>query len=382
MFERESKEKILDKMVSWSRALSPKLTDYRRGSVIRTIYSAVAVIAEGLYDRMYRSMKSLIEQNIYAIIGFDKLQAIPSMGLVTIGRNTPADKDYMIPRGTELVAEPNQYRPPVVFRTLDDAVLRLGYTTVDVSVVCAEAGEIGNVEAGAINQFVQKPMGIDTVTNQSGYFNGVEEESSEDQKKRFQDYMEAKTSGSLQAIEYGTKLAVVTNAEGAVTERVVQSLAVEDLPARQGQVDVYAWNGVGELSEELRKEIINKLSGYYTPDGKPVYGYKNGGTIINLYSAITTYVTIRLNLEMETWASEDLVKKAIEKEVDSYFSGLKFQQSFIQTELEARIKFIEGVKDVKLYTATSDAPDTFTMDNINTTQIGEILICKKPIQYM
>lgn len=382
MFERESKEKLVDKMVAWSRATNPKIIDFRRGSVIRTIYSAVGLIVEGLYDRMYRSMKSLIETNVYAIIGFDKLQASLASGIVTIGRKTPADKTYIIPRGTELVAEPTQFRPPVVFRTTDDATLREGYTTVTVPVVCSEAGEIGNVEAGAINQFVQKPIGIDTVTNLSGFDNGEEEESPEEQKRRFQEFMEAKTSGSLQAIEYGTRYSSVLNEDGEIVERVVQALALDDLPARPGEVDVYAWDGVGEISEELRKSIMKNLYGYYREDGKPVYGYKNGGTIINLYSAKTTYVTMKLNLEVESWASEEDVKKAINKEIDTYFARLRLHQSFIQTELEARIKFIEGVKDVKLYTSTEGDTGTFTMDNIHTTQTGEILISAKPILYM
>jgi hypothetical protein len=92
-FERKSMESIVDKMVSWAQGVSTQLTDFRVGSKVRTLMEAVAVVVEELYDKIFRALKELIERNIYAVIGFDKIPAVYTTGMATFGRSTPADQN-------------------------------------------------------------------------------------------------------------------------------------------------------------------------------------------------------------------------------------------------------------------------------------------------
>jgi len=363
MFERMSKEQITDKLMKWSRAVSPRLTDFRRGSVIRTLYEAVAGAIEGLYDSVFRSIKQLIENNLYAVIGFDKLQAVPSSGTVTFSKDAPGTSDIVIPAGTSLVAEPNMYRPPLVFYTLADATLQAGYTSVDVDVVCSEAGAVTCVEANAIITFASKPFGIDSVTNNLAFTNGKDDESSEDQKVRFQDYMDASTRGTLQSIEYGAKQAYLLDDSGNMKEQVLQAIATEDPKNKPSQVDLYVWNGVGAPSEDL-KALIQKIQlGYTDPNGTRVYGYKVAGTLVNIYTSNICNVKIKLTLTAQSWAVEADVRKAIERELATFFYRLKMGQTVLYSELSALVKNVNGVYDVRVQLST-DGGTTYNTNNI------------------
>lgn len=366
-FQRESAESILDKMTAWSRSVSTKLTDFRRGSVIRTIYEAVALVIEASYNKFYTALKSIIESNLYAVIGFDKLQAVPSSGNATFGRAVAASIDYPIPMGTLVVAQANNFRPPITFRTTVDAVLKAGAVSVDVPVICTEAGAITNVLAGDINDFVSKPVGIDTVTNASGFTNGSDEEAPEDQKARFADYMQANTRGTLQAIEYGAKQAYLADANGNVTEQVKAAVATEDTTNNRGIVSLYVWNGSGAPSQALQDQIQKILLGYTDTDGTKVYGYKNGGTLVNIYQTLTTSVTIKLSLTIQSWADLTTVKNLIQNEMTSYFNSLVPGQTLYYSNLVSRLQTVAGVMSVVVSLST-DGGTTYNTNDIAVAQ--------------
>lgn len=366
-FDRESAESILDKMTAWSRAVSPKLTDFRRGSVIRTIYEAVALVIEGGYNKFYTALKSIIETNIYSVIGFDKKQAVPSSGNVTFGRALATSSSVYIPRGTSVVAKSNSFRPPITFRTTQDAYIQANYTTVDVPVVCTEAGEITNISASDISDFASKPTGVDTVTNTLAYNNGADEESSEDQKTRFGFFMQANTRGTLQAIEYGAMQANVTDTNGNITEQVLQAVATEDTVNNKGIVSLYVWNGVGAPSSALQSQIQTLLLGYIDSNGNRVYGYKNGGTLVNIYQTTISSVTIKLTLTIQSWAVLASVQTLIQNEMNSYFKGLKPGQTLYFSDIVARVKGVDGVQDVTVQLST-DGGTTYNSTNITVSQ--------------
>jgi uncharacterized phage protein gp47/JayE len=362
MFERDSKEKILQRMVNWSRATSPKLTDFRRGSVIRTIYESVALIVEGAYSKFYTALKSIIERNIYAVVGFDKIEAKPSTGLATFGRSTPATEAILIPIGTEVVAKDNDYRPPITFRTTQDGIIDVGYSSTAIPVVCSEAGLLTNILAGDLSDFVSKPFGVDTVTNLEDFIDGSDEETPEQQKTRFTDYMDANTRGTLQSIEFGALQAYVTDATGLI-EQAVSVKAIEDTVNKRGQVDLYVWNGVGAPSASLQTEIQKVLLGYYDDNGDRVYGYKNGGTLVNIYTATKSSVRIKLTLTLQSWASETSVKTRILSEADAFFRSLQIGQTLLYSDIQSRIRVIEGVYDVRVEIST-DAGATYSTNNV------------------
>lgn len=380
MFERKSMEDLVQRMTDWTRGVTTKITDFRVGSRIRTIYEAVALITEELYDKVYRTHKVLIEENIYTVLGFPKRQATFSSGIVVFGRGTPSDSNYLINAGTVVRTKATKTQAPVEFRTTQDVLLSIGQTSVASPVVCVVPGLAGNVESGTIVDFVTKPSGVDTVTNPNLTGGGLEQETRDEQKVRFVKYLKSLMRGTLAAIEYGAMTAELKNGSGLVLERVVTSRAFEYLPSRKGEVDVYVWNGVNEASEALRAEALKIVTGYYDPNtGEPVYGYKPAGILVTVYSATSKAVTIRLDVTPEDGILLEDLKPFIEREVDDFFYGLQMGQTLVHTALLTRIKLVAGVYDVKLTLSTNGT--TFSDSNA-TAGLTEILQLSKPIQYL
>lgn len=364
-FERKSMEYLVNRMITWTQGVSTKLTDFRIGSKIRTIYEAVAVVIEEQYDSMYRALKQLIEENLYAMMGFDKIPASYASGLATFSRSTPADQDYIIPAGTSVLSKATEYNAPMKFYTTEDAVLAVGTTFIKVLVVCETPGVRGNIAAETLTTFVQKPLGVEEVTNMGDFESGKEEETRDEQKGRFQDFVKSQARGVLQAIEYGAKLAKrYDSTTGNVMEEVLQAKAFEDLVNKRGQVDLYIWTG-GLASNEIKAEVDKLMLGYTDSDGNPVYGYKPAGVSVNIYSASRVWVRLRLQVTPESTTTLDELKPRIESELNVYFSSLKLGQTVVQSAVQANIARIDGVQDAKLYMSLDNGA-TWSMDNVTT----------------
>ena len=380
-------EYLVNRMIGWVRGVSTRLTDFRVGSKNRALLEAVAIIVEELYDKVFRGLRQLIEDSIYAIFDFSKTPVTYTTGIVTFSRSTPADQNYPITAGTMLMSQATQYNSPIRFYTSADSILAVGTMSVDVPVICALPGTQGNIPAGSLITFIQKPNGTEAVTNALEFTSGAEEESKESQKLRFQEFFEAQARGPLQAIEYGARLAkLVDPTTGITTEAVLQAVALEYLPERKGEVDLYVWNGVGVASSVLITAINTILEGYYDLDNNPVYGYSSAGIQVNVYSAPTKTVVVKVVAVAESTTTLDLLKPAIEAEISRYFAGLKLGklatqegQTVIQSALQSNIKRIDGVSDVKLYLSI-DGGVTFTMDNVLVAET-QIALVQYPIVY-
>lgn len=379
-FQRKSMEQIVQDMVDWTKGVTTKITDFRVGSRTRTMYEAVAKEMEEYYDRVYRSIKTLIEENVHTVLGFPKRPALYPTGTVTFGRATTADSNYLIPQGTVVTTKATATTAPISFRTSEDCLLSIGQLTVNCPVICQLAGTAGNVESGTIVDFVTKPAGIETVTNGLAFSNGKEEETKDEQKTRFQKFISSLSRGTLPSIEYGATTAQLFASDGSPLERVVDAKSFEDLVLRKGEVDCYIWNGVGTASPALIAEAAKMILGYYDSKGKPVYGYKPAGVKVNVYSATTKPVTIKLTITPEAGVLLNDLKPYVEREIVDLFATLKQGQTLIQTALETRVKLIEGVYDVKLELSTNGG-SSYSYNNL-TTGATEILIPQTPFIYV
>lgn len=379
-FERKSMEQLTQDMVDWTRGVTTKLSDFRVGSKIRTIYEATALITEELYDKVYQNTKILIEEAVYSVMGFSKLPAINATGLVTFGRATPADTNYLIPAGTLIRTKTTATTAPIEFRTTIDALLPIGGTSVDVLVACQLAGTIGNVQSASITEFTTKPSGVETVTNASAIINGLEEETKDQQRARFQKFIGALARGHLFAVEYGATTASVLDSGGNVTERVVTAKAFEDTVTKVGQVDVYIWNGVSAASASLLSEVTKVINGYYDTAGAPVYGYKSAGIKLNVFTATPSSVALRLTVTAATGLTVNDLKPTLEQEIDAYFGSLQLGQNLIYSEMFARLKNINGVADIKVEFSTNGGT-TWIQSNIVPTSTA-VFIATKPIVYL
>lgn len=379
-FDRKSLEQITNDMITWVQGTSKKLTDFRVGSRVRAILEASAREVEQLYDKVYRSMKEFIESNLYTVFGFTKNPAIYATGTVTFGRTVAGTQDYLIPAGTMVQTAPTDQNDTVQFQTIEDVTLLAGATSIDTSVVCVTAGIIGNVNTGLIIDFQIKPSGIDTVTNALAFTNGLEEETSDQLKVRFQKFISSLKRGTPQAIEYGATTAQLTDSSGNVTEYVVTSKAFEDLVNKLGQIDLYVWNGSTGASQALLDQVSTTIYGYYDAmTGTPVYGYKSAGIKVNVYPATGKSVTIKLTITPDSTTTLSALQPYIQNAIDAYFGSFQLGQTLVYLELLTRIKNIAGIADLALSLST-DGGTTYVSTNI-TAQSTEVIIQNKPTIY-
>lgn len=378
MFDRVSLEQILTLMFNWTMGITSKLTDFHVGSKLRTLYEAVGLVVEDLYDKVYRAIKVTIPANIYAVFDFSKIPATYASGDITFTRLTPADKDYLIVAGTMVYTVSTASTQALGYKLSADITLLTGTSSIKGLCVCTTAGSAGNTASNTITSVPLKPVGIDSVTNATAFSNGAEEETSAAQKARFQNFINAQAKGVLQSIEYGAELSVVADANSIVTEQVVQAVAFEYLPERKGEVDVYLWNGINGASAALIAAVKKNLYGYYDESGRAIFGFKPAGILANVYSVLLKNVTIKLLITPESWTDLPTVKPLAEAEIDTFFAELSIGQTLVQTALEALIKDIDGINDVKL----SLSLDTTIFNDSNVTvQAFELPIAVKPILY-
>lgn len=379
-FERKTAESLTERALRWIQGSTDKLTDFRVGSVTRTIIEAVMLTIEELYDKVYRSLKSIVESNLYAAIGFSKLPATYATGVATFSRSTPADQPYYIAKGTTLLTTATANSGPIKFYTTEEAILATGSLAVSVPVICETIGSVGAIQAFTLTEFIQKPTGVETVTNNAAFTGATDEESFEAQKERFTRFMEAQARGVLGAIEAGAMTACITNGDGVVTEKVLSAKATEDLVSKKGEVLLYVYTGSATVSPALTLEINKVLTGYYDSEGKPVFGYKAAGILVTIATPILKPYRIRLKVAEKPGVDIVALKAKLESEVIRYMASLKIGQPLLHSTLLSTLLSIDGIYDLRVNMAKDSATPAWSSYSI-IVEDDEIITFVGPIAY-
>lgn len=150
-------------------------------------------------------------------VQFARIPSVPSSGLVTFSRFTTGTQ-ALIAVGAAVETQDGALRFAVVkdaenvaWSETDQAyVMSPGQDEVFVPVVNLLAvgdafGSRGNVLAGAINTIVSTLPGVDLVTNEDDFANGVDAETDEALRIRFRGFIQALADGTPTAIIYWVK---------------------------------------------------------------------------------------------------------------------------------------------------------------------------------
>ena len=165
------------------------------------------------------------------LFGFDRLQAKRATGSVTFSRGTPADRDYIIPFGTQIYAPATSTSVAIYFSTSGVAVLPEGSTQVEVPVEASVGGTAGNVAAGRVSNIAASIDGVTSVVNSNGFIGGRDYESDSDLRARWQRTVLRSIAGTedqflgLAYNEPGVTRAIVI---GAVEEYLEQIEVIND----------------------------------------------------------------------------------------------------------------------------------------------------------
>ena len=343
---------IVASMVNHMRAIQTRITDFNVGSVARTLVEAPAVEIDELYQMMFRGLKEAIPVSIYTTFDFARLPAMPAVGLVRVTITAQAT-DTAIPAGKTFAYEARG----TAYQSQDDATIAAGNTFADIYVTCTEAGTVGNVVAGTALQ-VDGINGLISAVTQTDFAVGAEEESDSERKTRFGAWIASLNRATLKAVDYGTRTARLTDANGLVTESVrsvwIREPYLEDPANQPGWIEVYVHNGVDGASVDLINRVNAVLHGYYDLDGTPIPGWKAAGVKTDVIAATTVTVDVTGALDVLTGYVEVDVAALALAEVAAYLTALEVGKNALFAEIVAAIMNVDGVYNVTLSAPVAD----------------------------
>lgn len=119
-FQVKKYNSILASLINWMSGATSRVTDYNKGSVVRTILESFAMELEELYYQLLQATQEAIEEAIYRAFNFPKNPAEKSTGAETFTRLSGIDVVVTIPQGTLVATDTD---PPVLFETeADDTI--------------------------------------------------------------------------------------------------------------------------------------------------------------------------------------------------------------------------------------------------------------------
>jgi len=328
--------------INWMKTATTRVTDFNIGSVVRTMIEAVAAEIDELYQQMFIGLREAIPVSVYNSFDFTKIVAVPASGLIRVVVTSSASS-VLIPAGTTFTSVGNA----VTYTSTQDKTITAGNTFADVPVVAGTPGLVGNVAAAAVFTPSPTPSNYVSASNPVAFVNGVDEETDDERKLRFNAYIEALNRGTVAALQYGLKTTVLYDSLGNETERVVSTAIVEPWLTDSSQpislVNCYIHNGSGGTSNALVTRAREVLYGYYDATGNAIPGWKAAGVKVEVYAASELSLAISGSLTPLPGYSEPALLTAAVTAASEYIKGLDIGVGFQAASLIDAVMSIEGV---------------------------------------
>lgn len=355
MFQIKDFTSIAAGLINVVRATTNKVTDFNRGSVIRTMLEATAAEIEELYLQMYLGIKEAIPVSVFTTFGFNRQAAESAGGTIRFSTGgSLASSVIPIPLGT-VARVPGT---SLTYATTVASSIAIGNSYVDVLVAAQASGLAGNVGADLITELVTPVAGVASVTNPSPFVNGRDIETDDERRVRFQGYIASLARGTKAAITYGAKTVTLTDGFGTVTEYVAHANVIEPWVADSAQpislVRVYIHNGASATSGTLVTRCQQVIDGYYD-GGTAVPGWKAAGVQCIVSAASDQAVNVTGTVTIAGGYSSVDVLAACTNAVKDYLQGMAVGEDVRLSELVAIIRRdVEGAFNVTLSAPTGD----------------------------
>jgi len=356
-FQIKDFSSIAASLINLVRATTNKVTDFNRGSIIRTMLEATAAELEELYLMMYVGIKEAIPVSVFRTFGFDPLAAQAASGVIRFGTSggVLATTVINIPSGT-VVRIPGT---TTTYATQAAAAISLGNSYVDVLVAAQSPGLAGNAGSGVITELPSAISGVGTVTNPAPFINGRDAESDEARKVRFQGYIASLARGTKSAIVYGAKTSALTDSLGSVTEYVAHASVLEPWMTDSAQpislVRCYVHNGASATSGALVTRTQQVIDGYYDSSGAPVPGWKAAGVQCIVAAASDQPINVTATVTIAPGFTSSDVLAAADSAVKAYLQGLGVGEDVRVSELVAIVRRdIDGAFNLSMSAPSAD----------------------------
>lgn len=260
--------------------------------------------------------------------GLERKRATAAQGTVRFTAGEKADAPREIPKGTVCMTA-----GLVRFETERAGVLEAGALTADVPVRALEAGEAGNVSAGAISSMAVAPMGIASCTNPQPCGGGSDGEEDEVLRER--------VLGTFKRLPNGANAAFYE--QGALSFDQVAAAAVVARPRGVGSVDIVP----STMSGLPDKELLGQLQAYFEERREIAVDLK-------VRAPRTSVVNITVQVEArEGWDRAEVLSR-VEKAVREWFTGRLLGQDILRAKLGSLIYDCDGVENYAISAPAAD----------------------------
>lgn len=320
MFSPLAYPEILSRLVAHVRASNDALTDFNVGSVTRSWLEATAVGLDELWMGATQAINEAIPQAVFSGFDFTKLPATYALGEVTFYVAVLQEEDVTIPAGTRV----RLLGGSAEYLTLASATLAAGDYEVTTLARAAQPGPDANAESGGLSVIVNSTPTMSEAlvdsTNRQPILNGRYEETDAEQRTRFVAYIASLARGTLGALEYGARLAMI-EADGVIVEQV-RHVAIVETP---GRVELYLHNGVGSTTQALVDRAQRLIDGY-RDDAQDliVPGYRPAGMAVVCQAITDVPLTVTATVTLAagyTLADVRVQAQAALISLLRYFSG-------------------------------------------------------------
>lgn len=302
---------ILARLIDVTTARTSQLTDYTPGSVIRSIYEAVAMELESYYVLQEENISWGIQHGVLDSFGFVQRGAKAAYGNIDITLYSPAAAGTVLPKGMTFTSSDTQY--PQTYVLQQPYQVPVGAVSITVQAFCTQVGAIGNIPAGKIDTATNSATGVSSVNNPQDFNTGSDVESTAEVRNRFQSFVDTRGRATLKAMDYAARrVAEVTGVY--VYEEV-------------GKITVYAHDANGDLPDDVRNEIIDSEEAY-RPAGIPCDVEPVTKRNIDVQVSITA-----TNITLLPDDFEDNLAQMVTSYLDNFNAG----DDLILSELIARI---------------------------------------------
>ena len=336
---------LLTEMKESAIASGSGITDFNAGSIIMTIFEAVARPIEQGYIDTRNGYTNNLRAIPYSVFDFKQKPGQKATVDVVFTRNEALSSVSTIPSGTRVS------NGSLVFITTSAATIGIGeITSNSVGAVAESVGLEYNVAEDTITTIESNLSAeIVGVNNPAQAVGGTDAETQTQMLRRFKYYI----NGLQGSNRYGI-MAGVLGVEG------VRSVSIDEhFPPKSNiyNFTVYVDDGTGSLTESLKNTVTDLINGTDTEENP---GLRAAG--MNCEVTAATKVDINIVLTATIYRVEEArVQNDIMVKLQEYINGLGIHENVVLSSIIVLLKQIPGITDISGLTV-NNSTDNIIID--------------------
>jgi uncharacterized phage protein gp47/JayE len=322
---------LVQNMAAAVQATATQLLDLTVGSTLRAVIEANASIAlwmQWLILQVLRTTRAATSSGAdldtwMADLSLTRLPSIPATGIVTFSRFSPTMSALIsagalarTADGTQTFAVSIDTTNPAWVPVRNGYIVAAGVASLDLPVTALTYGGSGNVQAGAVSLLASALPGIDAVSNGSAFQNGLDAESDNAFRDRFQNFIASRSRATTVAVGYA-----ISNIQQGLNYTIQENLDPSGQP-RMGSFVVTVDDGSGSPSTALLSTVQTAVDAV-----RPV------GSVFSVQPPAVVTVNVSLVITVAAGTAKAQVAGGVGNAIGSYINSLPIGASLPLTRL-------------------------------------------------